>query len=161
MTHNSQTAFLRNRNIVQGFLYVQQTIQYARSSNTLLAVFKADISKAFDTVSWEFIIKIMEAKGFPTVWTIWIKQAILPGYTQIILNGLAGKRIILIRGVWQRDPISPYLFILAMDSLYMDKCLYPIRSMEITMEWFKTGCLSFMLMTHCFSYNLPSRNSRF
>jgi hypothetical protein len=61
-------------------------IQYVRSLNTPVAAFKADISKAFDMISWDFIIKNMEVRGFPTNWITWIKGAVLSGTSQIIVT---------------------------------------------------------------------------
>ncbi|KAJ4763154.1 RNA-directed DNA polymerase (reverse transcriptase)-related family protein [Rhynchospora pubera] len=55
--------------------------------------------------------------GFPLTFIHWISFCVLQGYSRIIVNGLAGKKITLKRGVRQGDPLSPYLFILGMDFL--------------------------------------------
>lgn len=41
--------------------------------------------------------------------------AVTQGTTRVILNGVAGKKIVLKRGLRQGDPLSLYLFMLVMD----------------------------------------------
>lgn len=51
IVNDSQTRFVKGRQITEGFLYAQHVVQCAKDSKIPIALFKADIHKAFDTVS--------------------------------------------------------------------------------------------------------------
>lgn len=79
-------------------MYAQEILHFAKEKKLPLAVFKANIHKAFDTISWQFIKKVMEKLGFPQLWISWVLRLVLEGSSQIIINGLLGKKINLTRG---------------------------------------------------------------
>lgn len=61
----TQTDFIQTRQITEGFVYTQQVLHHLHKTNTPMAVFKADMNKAFDTIGWQFLLKVMHSMGFP------------------------------------------------------------------------------------------------
>jgi hypothetical protein len=65
-------------------------------------------------VSWPFLIEVMRHLGFGQIRRDLISGLLVTSSTQVLLNGFLGCHIIHRRGLRQRDPLSPMLFILVM-----------------------------------------------
>jgi Reverse transcriptase (RNA-dependent DNA polymerase) len=78
---------------------------------------KIDFTKAFDSVSWLFLQRVMHARGFPLCWLAWIDDILSTSSSRVVLNGETTSYFFHKRGLWQGDPLSPMLFILAKDVL--------------------------------------------
>jgi hypothetical protein len=76
---------------------------------------KVDIAKAFDSVSWEFLLQLLSFMGFPRRWTEWISMLLSTASTRVLVNGRPGRKIWHARGLRQGDPLSPMLFVLVME----------------------------------------------
>ncbi|WVZ62595.1 hypothetical protein U9M48_012329 [Paspalum notatum var. saurae] len=64
MVASNQNAFVRGRNIHDNFLFVQQMVKSLQGKKELHILLKLDISKAFDSVSWSFLLEVLQHLGF-------------------------------------------------------------------------------------------------
>jgi hypothetical protein len=59
-----QSAFVKGRCIHDNFILVQQTAKALHHQNSPRVLLKLDINKAFDSVSWPFLLEVLAYLGF-------------------------------------------------------------------------------------------------
>jgi hypothetical protein len=93
-------------------MMVQHSIKSLHKRRVSSLFLKLDISKAFDSVSWAFLIEVLSHLGFGPISRNLISNLLASSSTQVLLNGSPGDLIRHRRGLRQGDPLSPMLFVL-------------------------------------------------
>jgi len=74
---------------------------------------KIDIAKAFDTLDWCFLLRVLKCLGFCDKFCNWINSILNSARLSVSINGKLHGFFSCSRGVRKGDPLSPLLFCLA------------------------------------------------
>jgi len=97
----NQTGFIKGRSITDTFIYALELIQVCIKRKKPTVVLKLDFAKAFDTVNWDGLFRILAARGFGEQWIEWMRALFSTSKSTVLVNNCLGPWINCKRGLRQ------------------------------------------------------------
>ena len=114
LTDARQTAYVIEIFIGESGRLIDDLIKVCDLQNVRLLL-TADFEKAFDSLNHKFLIAVLRKYGFGEDFFDWIKILLANQKSCVINRGHTTTFFRLERGARQGDPISAYLFVLALE----------------------------------------------
>ncbi|WJX71807.1 hypothetical protein P8452_55760 [Trifolium repens] len=99
-----QSAFIADRSILDNVMIAMETIHHMKckvKGKVGEVALKIDISKAYDRVKWQYLMKIMYKMGFCDKWVKWIQMCLGSIQYSVMVNGESVGPIMPERGLRQ------------------------------------------------------------
>lgn len=109
-----QSGFIPGRSTAHNLRTIFSILHYLHPDEQAAAVF-LDATKAFDSLEWPYLFKILERMGFNPLFLQWIRLLYSKPQASLRVNGLISDPFLITRGTRQGCPLSPLLFAIAME----------------------------------------------
>lgn len=110
----NQSGFVKGRSIFENILLTQEIVTDIRlRGKPAKVVINLDIAKAYDRVSWKFLLHVLRRMGFAKCFINMVWNLISNNWYSVMVNGQESRFFHSSRGVKQGYPLSPTLFILS------------------------------------------------
>ena len=128
----NQTAYVNKRCISESGRLISDILEICDKQKIGGFLVTMDIEKAFDSLDHNFLLTVLTKFGFGNNFLSWIKILLKKQLSCVINGGFTTSYFNLEKGARQGDPASAYLFILALEVLFISiKNNQNIKGLEI------------------------------
>ncbi len=115
--HTDQTGFIKGRYIGENCRLMADILHMADQKQISGFMLLIDFQKAYDSVEWKYIDKILPLYNIGTSFQKWVKLLYYNSESTVINNGFATEFFQLERSVRQGCPLAAFIFLLVVEIL--------------------------------------------
>lgn len=117
LVHFDQVGFVKGRSASSNMRRLFNIMHRAATLQQPAIMLSLDAEKAFDRIEWPYLFYTLERYGFGTICMQWIRALYYKPLACVKTNGTVSPSFELTRSTRQGCPVSPIIFILALEPL--------------------------------------------